>query len=144
MGNIPICETFTCIGIPKHWRLSWFRYETFITFLTFRFSTRERETQFLLCWQFHLTPPCMAHLVDLALPRLKNQLASSRFKSQLTAFFQKLPKIFGPSLPGMMSFTSPVPFPIRGFYYDIFDCHMNTCAQCMPYPCTKPNSSKPN
>ena len=32
-------------GIPKHWRLSWFRYETFITFLTFGFSTRgERDT----------------------------------------------------------------------------------------------------
>ena len=46
-SNIRIRETFKCIGIPKyakHWRLSLFRYETFITFLTFRFSTRrERE-----------------------------------------------------------------------------------------------------
>ena len=31
----------------KHLRLSWFRYETFITFFKFRFSTQgERDTQF--------------------------------------------------------------------------------------------------
>ena len=48
--NIQMREMFTCIGIPKfakHWRLSLFRYETFITFMTFRFSTRgERDTIF--------------------------------------------------------------------------------------------------
>ena len=36
-------------------------------------------------------------------------------ESQLTAFFQKSPKIFSPSLPGMTSFTSPVLFPIQVF-----------------------------
>ena len=42
-------KTFTRRGIPKHWRLSWFRYETYITFLTFRFSTRgERDTIFTM------------------------------------------------------------------------------------------------
>ena len=89
--------------------------------------------------------------LDWPRPGPKNQLASSMFKSQLTAFFfKKSPKILNPSLPGMTSFTSPVLFPIRGFYYDICDCHilparawtpaLNVC----PYPCTKPNSSKPN
>ena len=45
-------KRFVCRGIPKyakHWRLSWFRYETFIIFLTFRFSTRgERDTIFTM------------------------------------------------------------------------------------------------
>ena len=90
------------------------------------FQHEERATQFLLCWLFYLTPPCAAHLVDpsgLASPRSKNQLASPRSESQLNAFFQKSPKILGPSLPGMTSFTSSVLFPIGGFYYDIYDCH---------------------
>ena len=159
--NIQIREMF--IGISshaleskkhaKHWRL-FVQVRNFITFLTFRFSTRrERDTQFLLCWLLHLTQQRAVHHVDptgLASPRLENQLASSRSKSQLTAFFQKSPKILSPSLLGMTSFTSPVSFPIRGFYYDICDCHilparawtpaLNVC----PYPYTKPNSSKPN
>ena len=44
---------FTCMGIPKHWRLLLFRYETFIKFfglLVFRHE--EIETQFLQCWWF--------------------------------------------------------------------------------------------
>ena len=122
------------------------------------FQHEERETQFLLCWLFHRTPPCTGHLVDpnglawhgLAWPRLKNQLPSPMSESQLTAFFQKSPQILSPSLPGMTPFTSPVLFPIRGFYYDICDCYilpvqpwtpaLNVC----PFPCTKPNSSKHN
>ena len=37
---------YTFIVIPKKRQLSWFRYETFITFLTFRLSTRgERERE---------------------------------------------------------------------------------------------------
>ena len=151
-----MCKTFTNIGIlkyAKHWRLSLFRYKTFITFLTFRFSTRgKRDTISTM-----LTVPSdpKTHHVDpngLASSRLENQLTSSSFKSQLTAFFQKSPKILSPSLPGMTSFTSPFTFPTRGSYYDICDCHilpararawtpaLNVC----PYPCTKPNSSKPN
>ena len=42
-------KTFTCIGIPRNTNDSWFRYKTFITFLTFRFSTRgERDTIFIM------------------------------------------------------------------------------------------------
>ena len=48
---IRMCEAY--IGNPeihsKHGRFSWFRYETFITFLTFRFSTRgEIDTIFTM------------------------------------------------------------------------------------------------
>ena len=138
----------------KHWRLSLFRYETFITFLTFRFSTRgERVTIFTMLTVPSDPTTCGAsHRPNWAGPAQvqKNQLASSRFKSQLTASFQKSPKNLSPLLPGMTSFTSPVPFSIQGFYYDICDCHilparawtpaLNVC----PYPCTKPDSSKPN
>ena len=59
------------------------------------FQNEAKETQFLLCWLFHLTPPRAAHLVDstgLASPRLKKQLASPRSESQLTAFFKIHPK----------------------------------------------------
>ena len=45
----------------KHWRLFWFRYETFITFLTFRLSTRAERATIFLCWLFHLTRQRAAH-----------------------------------------------------------------------------------
>ena len=103
------------------------------------FWHEERETQLLLCWLFHLTQQRAAHPLD-----------PTRSKSQLTAFFSKYPRIPAYSFLGMTSFTSPVTFPIRGFYYDICDCHivparartpaLNVCS----YPCIKPKSSKPN
>ena len=59
----------------------------------------------------------------LASPRLESQLVLSMSKSQLTAFF-KITKNSSSSFPGMTSFTSPVLFPIWGFYCDICDCHV--------------------
>ena len=103
------------------------------------FQHEERETQFLLGWLFHLTPPRAAHLVDpLDWPRPGPKINSLRpasdlnssglpgpeSESQLTAFFQKSPKILSPSLLGMTLFTSLVSFPIRGFYCDICDYHI--------------------
>ena len=155
-----ILETFTCIGIRK-------TLETLTTLdssgmtllfpswlLGFQHEERERDTQFLLCWLFHLTSPRAAHLVDptgLALPRSKkNQLASSSFKYQLCFFFSKITQNPQPIASGHDVIHIPVTFPIQGFYYDICDCHilparawtpaLNVC----PYPWTKPNSSKPN
>ena len=87
----------------KHWWLSWFRYETFITFFKFRFSTQgKRETQFFYA-------DC-----------------SSIISSQLTdpTNARAHPVVHKPSLPGMTSFTSSVPFSIWGFYCDICDCHI--------------------
>ena len=100
-------ETLTTLGSSgtRHLLPSWL----------LGFQREERDTQLLLCWLFHLTPPRAAHLVDptgLASPRSKkstrfaqvqilthlpnkrartqqSQLDSSRFKSQLTAFFFK-------------------------------------------------------
>ena len=47
---IRICEMYIIHWNPgihsKHWRLSWFRYETFINFLNLGFRHQERETQF--------------------------------------------------------------------------------------------------
>ena len=54
-------------------------------------------------------------------PGRKNQLASSKSKSQL---FSKITKNPSPSLPGMTSFTSLFLFPTWSFYCDIFDCHI--------------------
>ena len=115
MWHIRIRETFVCIGIRKTLitLTTLFSSGTKLLLLSLLlgFQREERETQFLICWQFHLTPSRTAHLVDptrLASPRFENQLASSRFKSQLTAFFQKSPKILSPSLLGMTSFTTPV------------------------------------
>ena len=126
---------FIRLGIPKntkHWRLSWFRYETFITFFKFRlFDTRrERETQFFYvdCSSIissQLTDPTnvrartpqSANWTGLAQVRKINLLRlSPNLKSLL---FFKITKN-----PGMKSFTSPVLFPIWGFYCDICDCHI--------------------
>ena len=132
--------------------------QNFYYFLIFRFSRRKRHnfyyTDCSSSISSQLTDPTNARAsrsktTGLAAPRFESQLASSSLKSQLTAFF-KIPKNPSPSLPGMTSFTSPVLFPIQGFYYDIYDCHilparawtpaLNMC----PYPPTKPNGSQPN
>ena len=112
-----------------------------------------RETHFLLCWLFYLTPPRAAHLVDptgLTSPRLKNQLASPRSESQQTLFFSKITQNPQPivSVHDVIHIPSHISYPV--FYYDICDCHilhapawkpvLNVC----PSTCTKPNSSKPN
>ena len=71
-----------------------FRYETFIHFLTFSFSTRgERDTIFTMLTV--PTSPTVNPPVGMARPRAK---------SQLTAFF-KNHLILSPSLLGMTSFT---------------------------------------
>ena len=105
--------------------------------LSLGFRHEERETQFFyadchLCWLSSsalnsLTQPTHARTVvhKLHWPRSgpKNQLASSKFKSQLLLLF-KITKNPSPSLPDMTSFTSPVLFPIWGFCCDICDCYI--------------------
>ena len=123
------------------------RYEHFITFLTFRLSTRgERDTIFTM-----MTVRAASALNEraciplqtpgLASPRFESQLALSTLKSQLTAFF-KIPKNPSPSLPGMASFTSPVLF-LPGFFImtsvivTFSRASMNTYTQCLHI--TNPN-----
>ena len=65
------------------------------TFLSLRFFDMRRERHnFFLCWLFHLTPTTCGtppQTTGLASASSENQLASSKPKSQLTAFFQ-IPK----------------------------------------------------
>ena len=98
----------------------------FITFLSLRFFDMRRERR-------NFFNKRAAHFVDPNWSRLgetKNQLASARLESQLTAFFFKSSK--SSALLGMMSFTSPVLFPIGGFYSDISDCYICPARACTP------------
>ena len=115
---------FIRIGIRKTRNTddSWFRDETFITFFKFRFSTwgeRERETQFFYadCSSIissQLTDSTNAHTpqstnwTGLAQVRKINLLHLSPNHNSLLFF--KFTKNPSPSLLGMTSFTSPVPF----------------------------------
>ena len=118
----------------KHLRLSWFRYETFIT-LSLGFQHEDRETQFFYADcsfivssqltdtinSFARTPQS-TNGTSLAQVRKINSLRLSPNLNSLLLF--KIPWNPSPSLPRMTSFKSPVPFPIRGFYCDICDCHI--------------------
>ena len=156
IAMIRIRETFIMYKMhrnpAKYWRLSLFRYETFITFLTFWLSTREereRQTQFLLCWLFvqrqlsthwpYKRARIPQQTTGLASPRFESQLASSSLKSQLTAFFQNTPE----SKPiasehDVIHIPSPISYP--GFLlWHLWLSHppsssVNTCAQCVPLP----------
>ena len=96
---------FIRVGIrktrSKHWRLSWFRYETFITFFKFWFFDTRRETHNFSMLTVRpssalnsLTQPMRTRspqsITGLASPRSRNQLGSSKSKSQLTAFSKSL------------------------------------------------------
>ena len=115
MWNIRIREIYWYVHMhrnpAKHWRLSWFRYETFISFLTFRFSTRgESDTIFTM-----LTDPSKptargaSRRLRLAWPRRAPKINSSKFKSQLTAFFQNTQESL-PIAPGHDVIHIPSPF----------------------------------
>ena len=111
-----------------------------------------RETQYLLCWPFHLTQQMHGTSrspTGLASPRLKNQLtlprdksqlvlssvefqlALSSVRSQLTAFFQNHQESQSIAS-GHDVIHIPVPFSIWGFYYDICDCHILCVWACAP------------
>ena len=119
----------------KPWRLSWYRYETFITFSKLRFSTRGERDTILLCWLFvhrqlsthwfnqrACAHPAVHKHTGVAQVRKINSLRLSPNLNSLLLF--KITKNPSPSLSGMTSFTSPVLFPIWGFYCDICDCHI--------------------
>ena len=114
--------------------LFWFRYETLYYLFEFKgFRLEERETQFLSMLTFPSdpttcgTPPLTTGLASAS---SENQLPSSSVESQLTLYSKSKSQLYSKSqilrlsLPGMTSFTSPVLFPIWGFYCDICDCHI--------------------
>ena len=93
----------------------------------------ERETQFFyadclsivssqLTQPTRLRTPQSTNWTGLAQVRKINSLRPSSNLNSLLFF--KITKNPSLSLPGMTSFTSPVPFPIWGFYFDICDCHI--------------------
>ena len=95
--------------------------------LSLGFRHEERETQFFLCWLFlWLNKGARApRNKQLDSPRPDSNPNSSRLSPNLNSLLlYKISKNPSPSLPGMTSFTSPVLFPIWGFYCDICDCHI--------------------
>ena len=104
------------------------------------FRLEERETQFLLCWLFHLTQQRAAHPVAhnwTGLAQLKDPLASSRFKSQLTPFFLKITQNHQSIASGHDIIHIPITFPILVFLlWHLWLSHppcasVNTCTQCV-------------
>ena len=104
------------------------------------FQHEERETQFLLCWLFHLIPQRVVHLIDpngLASPRFENQLASPRSESQLTAFFSKITQNAQPIASRHDYIHIPRLICYPGFLlWHLWLSHpprasVNTCAQCV-------------
>ena len=145
-------KTFTCIGIPKHWRLYWLRYEIFITFLTFRFSTRGERDTISTMLTVPSDPTTRGHPVVHNWTGLAQVKKSTRFiqlQILTNCFFQNTQES-QPIASGHNVIHIPSPISIRGFYYDICDCHILTARawtpalNFCPYPCTKPKSSKPN
>ena len=126
-----MCRTFTCTGIPKHWRLSWFRYKIFIIFLTFRFLTRgERDTIFTM-----LTVPSEPTMRGASRrPNWTLRISTNCF------FFSKITP--NPQLIASGHDVIYIPSPISylGFLlWHLWLLHpsctsMNTCTQCVPLP----------
>ena len=140
-----------------------FRYETLITFFKLRFSTRgERDTQFFYadCSSIvssQLTDPTNAraysalHKLDWPRTGPKNQLASSKSKSQLTAFIQNHKES-----ESITSGHDVIHIPSNIFYLGFLLWHMwlshppssrvNICVNVCTYRkvCTKLKGSKPN
>ena len=175
--NLRICEMYTCIKRSKcswnvhtrrnpkntkQWRLSWFRYETFITFFKFRFFDTRRERQIFSMLTVRpssaltsLTQPTRARTPQSTLhwprPGPKNQLVSSNSKSQLTLFIQNLEES-QPIASGHDLIYIPNPIFYLGFLlWDLWlslppRTRVNTCTQCvhLTNPCTKSKGPKPN
>ena len=122
------------IGIRK--TRNWFRYETFyylFEFKVFRHEERERHTIFFYA-DFSIWPSPRAAIAANYWSGLGELRKSTYFVQAqiLTYCFFSNPKILCSSLPGMTSFTSPVIFPLWGFYCDISDCHIRPARAWTP------------
>ena len=144
----------------KHWRLSWFRYETFITFFKFRFSTRRETHNFSMVTVRpssalnSLTQPTRVRAPrseQLDWPRPDSNPNSLRLSPNLNSLLLfKITKNPSQSFPGTTSFTSPVPFLSVVFIVTSVivtsspRVRVNTCINVCTYLCTRPKGSKPN
>ena len=100
--------------------------------LGFRHEERERERQFfyvdcssIVSFQLSDSTNAHAHPAVHNWPHPGPKINSLRPASNLNSLLLiKMTKNPSPLLPGMTSFTSPVPILIWGFYCDICDCHI--------------------
>ena len=129
--NIQMHKTFIRIGIRKTRNTDVFLgtcTKLWLPSLSLGFWHEERDTQFFYTEcssivSFQLTDSTLQSKNSLASPRSEiNKLRLSPNLNSLLLF--KITKNPSPPLPGMTSFTSPVPFPIGFFYCDICDCHI--------------------
>ena len=154
---IRICEMYICSynfhthrnpKNTKHWRLSWFRYETIITFFKFRFFDTRRErhifyTDSSSIVSSQLTDPTNAHKHPLG-PKINSHRLCQNLNSPL------LFKITKPIASGNDVIHIPSPIFYLGFLlWHLWFSHplcarLNTCVNVCTYPCTKPKGSKPN
>ena len=151
IGPIQICVKYTTIhkNIHRHRNLKNIRntddsrYETFITFLTFRFSTRGEGDTIITMLTVPSNPTtCGAsrrpNWTDVAQVQKSTRFVQLQISTHCF-FFQKSPKTLSPSLPGMTSFTFPVISSLGFLLWHLWLSHpprvsVNTCAQCVPLP----------
>ena len=141
----------------KHWRLSWFGYETFITFFKFRFfdTRRERHTIFL-CWLFvhrqlsnnARTP--RSPQTGLASPRSKKSTRFVQLQISTHCFYSKslrIPvhrfRVWRHSYP-QLHFLSGIFIVTSVIVTSSPRARVNTCVNVCNNPCTKPKGSKLN
>ena len=164
-NHYTICKMFTCIGILKHWRLSLFRYEMFIDFLSlvFRHEERERERERDTIFTILTVPTSSFSQLPswTARPNLNSltqQMRGTSHRPNWThpgpnlnllhpasdlnkLLFFKITKNPSPSLP-VWCHSHPSPIFHLGFLlWHLWLSHPPRTSVCT---CTKLNSSKPN
>ena len=126
--------------------ISWFRYETFITFLTFRFSDTRRETHNFYYADYAKPTTCGAsRRPQLASPRLAPKINSPRLSSNLNClfFFFQNTQESQPIASGHDVIHIPSHISYPGFLlWHLWLSHpprtsVNTCTQCVHL--TNPN-----
>ena len=141
------------------WRLSWFRYKTFIYLFEFKFSTRGKgdtisyyaDCSFIVSSQLTDSTNAQASCRPLVWPRPDQK--STTFlcvESQLTAFFFQILKSSAHRFQAWCH-SHPQSYFLSGVFIVTSvivtsSPRANTCTQCvhLTNPCTKPKSSQPN
>ena len=136
---------FVCIGIRKTLEtlttLGCSGTKLLLSSWLLGFQHKERDTQFLLCWLFHLTPPHAAHLVDptgLASPRSKKSTRFVSVQISTLCFFSKITQYPQPIASGHDVIPIRGPISYLGFllwhlWLSYPPCvSVNTYAQCVP------------
>ena len=134
----------------------------FITFLTFRFSTRGDRDNFYKADCSYIALQSTPQLNSRPRVKISTHWSNKRathpidlnwtglawVRISTKCFLQKSINFPAPRFRAWRH-SHPVSFPIWGFYHDICDCHILqarawTAFNMCTCTCTKPNSSKPN